>query len=146
MAANVQQLLKRCFPLIPQHGFTRKTIALASIYDKCNSGGVAKHDAAETAQDGGMTSYAEGAPLSETAISALFGSADGARRTLINAWLATATEEMGTPWKLAPREASRTPPPLIDLLQRRLELNKPVLNHLSEVRISPHTHMLEFNT
>jgi len=83
-------LLKRCIPLIPQHGFTRKTIAA-------------------------------GVDLSETAISALFGPGDKARHALIEAWMKEGICDM-----------KNSPPTMKDLLQRRLEWNKPVLQHLPE--------------
>ena len=63
-------------------------------------------------------------PLSETSVSALFGDGDLARATLINAWLDDGIHQM-----------KRTLPgsTMKDVLNARLKLNEPVLQHLPEV-------------
>lgn len=120
MSANAAALLKRSFPLIPQHGFTRKTIMLAS-------------GRVSTREDGEESN----GRLSETAISALFGAGDNARRTLIEAWFKEGIVDMGASQTMAKENATSlpatAPPTLSDLLQRRLEWNKPVNQHLPEV-------------
>ena len=62
-------------------------------------------------------------PLNETAVSALFGKGDDARRTLIEAWLSEGLADM----KNAPSKS------LKDILSRRLLYNEPVLDLLPEV-------------
>lgn len=65
-------------------------------------------------------------PLSETAVSALFGSGDVARKNLINAWLDDGINQM----KTAPNGST-----MKDILGSRLKLNEPVLQHLPEVMV-----------
>ncbi|KAF9520865.1 hypothetical protein BS47DRAFT_1286636 [Hydnum rufescens UP504] len=84
-------LLRRAFPLIPTHGFTRKTLALSF----------------------------PNAPLSETAVSALFGQGDEAPKTLIRAWMEEGRRQMSV------RESP-------DVLLKRLDWNIPVLPHLKD--------------
>ena len=62
-------------------------------------------------------------PLNETAVSALFGKGDDARRTLIEAWLSEGLADM----KNAPSKS------LKDILSQRLRYNEPVLGLLPEV-------------
>ena len=64
-------ILQQCIPLVPQHGFTRKTIALAAVQ---------------------LPNLK--AELSDTAISALFGRGDEARRSLIHGWLDEGAADM----------------------------------------------------
>ena len=84
-------------------------------------------------------------PLSDTAVSALFGHGDDARRTLIEAWLADGLRHMGS---IPGAERSATPllasetsktgtekkASVRDALRARLEYNEPVLQYLPEVR------------
>ena len=84
-------------------------------------------------------------PLSDTAVSALFGHGDEARRTLIKAWLEDGLRHMGS---IPGVERSATPPlasetsrtgsekkaSVRDALRARLEYNEPVLPYLPEVR------------
>lgn len=65
-------------------------------------------------------------PLSDTAVSTLFGAGDDARRTLICAWLDGGKKEMGDAVGATVESALKT----------RLRWNIPVLNHLPEVRLS----------
>ena len=67
-------------------------------------------------------------PLSDAAVTSLFGDGDDARRTMIKGWMALARENMR-----AAAAASSTPPTLRDVLGKRLQLNEEVLPHLSEV-------------
>ena len=97
------QLLKLATPLVQHHGFTRTALA---------------HSVLALPEP-----HAE--PLSDSAVTALFGKGDAARRTLIDAWLDEGREHM------------RTVPVPVDGAKRallaRLEYNVPVLRHLPEV-------------
>jgi hypothetical protein len=62
-------------------------------------------------------------PLSDSAVTALFGPGDAARRTLINAWL----DEGRTHMRTVPVDGVKR------ALLARLEYNVPVLSHLPEV-------------
>lgn len=68
-------------------------------------------------------------PLRDTAVSALFGDGDDARRTLIKAWLAEGRVHMRMS---AAASNART---IQDVLISRLRYNEPVLGLLPEVRI-----------
>ncbi|KAL6302398.1 hypothetical protein BKA93DRAFT_736970 [Sparassis latifolia] len=92
-------LLQLALPLVETHGFTRQVLARSVL---------------------SLPTHEE--PLSETAVSALFGNGSDARRTLINAWLDDARRQM----KSAPS------PALKDVLAFRLRFNEPVLSHLPE--------------
>ncbi|KZT19045.1 hypothetical protein NEOLEDRAFT_80797 [Neolentinus lepideus HHB14362 ss-1] len=98
------QLLRHAFPLIPTHGFTRQTLALSVLH-----------------QPNPHTQ-----PLSDTAINALFGEGENARRTLIEAWIDNARQHMGS--KFIEEGAPR----INDVLKARLEENAQVLQHLPE--------------
>lgn len=100
MAALRSQLLKLSLPLVQTHGFTRQTLSLSVL-------------SLPTPHD---------QPLSDTAVSSLFGTGDAARATLINAWLDDARQQM----KVAPSKD------LKDVLGRRLRYNEPVLDRLPE--------------
>ena len=63
-------------------------------------------------------------PLSDGAVTALFGRGDDARRTLVRAWLEDARCRMR-------REPAST---MRDVLHARMRMNEPVLEHLPEVR------------
>ena len=67
-------------------------------------------------------------PLSDAAVTSLFGNGDDARRTLISCWLESAREEM----KAAAVPSSPTPS-LSTILGQRLRANEEVLPHLPEV-------------
>ncbi|EMD33930.1 hypothetical protein CERSUDRAFT_117453 [Gelatoporia subvermispora B] len=93
-------LLQLALPLVQTHGFTRETLARSVL----------------------SLPTPHSKPLSETAVSALFGNGDDARRTLIEAWLDSGRESM----KAAPTPAVK------DVLGTRLRHNEPVLRHLPE--------------
>ena len=95
------QLLKLATPLVQQHGFTRTALA---------------HSVLALPEP-----HAE--PLSDSAVTALFGKGDAARRTLINAWLDEGREHM----RAVPVDSAKR------ALLARLEYNVPVLSHLPEV-------------
>ncbi|KAJ7745762.1 hypothetical protein B0H16DRAFT_1558190 [Mycena metata] len=95
MSASRAHLLKLALPLISEHGFTRTALARSVLH-------------LPTAQ-----AYTE--PLSDTAVSALFGQGTLARRALIGAWMDAGLESMRK-----------------DALHARLEYNEPVLAHLPE--------------
>ncbi|KAF7336797.1 Ubiquinone biosynthesis protein [Mycena venus] len=103
MAANSStRLLKLALPLVSEHGFTRAALARSVLHLP--------------------TPHAE--PLSDTAVSALFGRGDLARKTLIRAWLDDGVESM----KNAPGVGTSVK----DALHARLAYNEPVLAHLPE--------------
>ncbi|KAI0789853.1 hypothetical protein C8Q75DRAFT_806515 [Abortiporus biennis] len=100
MASLRSRLLQVAVPLVQSHGFTRQALANSALHLP--------------------TPHAE--PLSETAVSSLFGEGDVARRTLIEAWLDNARNEMRS-------SASNN---IKDILTTRLQQNEPVLRLLPE--------------
>ncbi|KAH6913370.1 hypothetical protein BKA70DRAFT_1397390 [Coprinopsis sp. MPI-PUGE-AT-0042] len=102
MAASTHRLLKAALPLVRTHGFSREALA-RSVLEL-------------------PPSEAHAQPLSDSAVSALFGEGDDARRTLINGWLVEGVRHMQT----------AESPTLNAVLRKRLEYNEPVLNHLPE--------------
>lgn len=83
-------------------------------------------------------------PLSDTAVSALFGHGDDARRTLIKAWLGEGLRHMssipGVERRATPllsldtsRTGTEKKASVGDALRARLEYNEPVLQYLPEV-------------
>ncbi|KAF8486002.1 hypothetical protein DFH94DRAFT_709610 [Russula ochroleuca] len=94
------QLLKLATPLVQLHGFTRTALAnsVLSLPEP----------------------HAE--PLSDSAVTVLFGEGDAARRTLINAWLDEGRGHM----RAVPVDGVKR------ALLARLEYNVPVLRHLPE--------------
>lgn len=104
-AAGRNALLKLALPLVRTHGFTRHTLALSAL---------------------SLPSGSHRQPLNDTAVSALFGEGDDARRTLINAWLDDARS--GIAAGLGPDRSMH------NVLDTRLKANEPVLQFLPEVR------------
>nr|VWP00146.1 Beta-xylanase (EC [Ganoderma boninense] len=96
------QLLQLAVPLVKQYGFSREALARSVLHLP------KPHEQ----------------PLSEAAITSLFGSGDDARRTLINGWLDLARAEM--------RAASSASTPLRDVLASRLRANEPFVPLLPE--------------
>ncbi|KAI0685973.1 hypothetical protein BC835DRAFT_1513650 [Cytidiella melzeri] len=94
------QLLRLALPLVRTHGFTREALS-RSVLSLPNP---------------------HPQPLPDTAVSALFGQGDDARRTLIEAWLSEGRVNM--------RSAPSTS--LKDVLSQRLRHNEPVLGILPE--------------
>ena len=94
-------LLKLATPLVQHYGFTRTALA---------------HSVLALPEP-----HAE--PLSDSAVTALFGHGDAARRTLINAWLDEGRAHM----RAVPVDGVKR------ALLARLEFNVPVLSHLPEV-------------
>jgi len=135
------RLLKYALPLVKEHGFSREALARSVL-------------SIPTSETFGETHTD---PLSDTAVSALFGDGDEARRTLIKAWLQHGLTHMGTvPGVVRPViinvegedvpetsrgtevNAARQEVPLRkatveDVLRARLEYNEPVLGYLPEV-------------
>ncbi|EPQ52595.1 hypothetical protein GLOTRDRAFT_117400 [Gloeophyllum trabeum ATCC 11539] len=98
-------LLRAACALVPTHGFTRRALALSAL----------------------SLPQPHEQPLSDTAINALFGEGDDARRTLADAWLENAREEVRG------RFQGRAQVPRVnEVLEARLEANEPVLRHLPE--------------
>jgi ubiquinone biosynthesis protein COQ9 len=100
--SSSSRLLQLAIPLVKTHGFTRKTLSLFVLSLP--------------------TPHAE--PLSDTAISSLWGQGDDARRTLITAWQDDARQQM----------TNIQSPTMREVLHKRLEFNEPVLSYLPEVR------------
>lgn len=105
MATSSKRLLQLAVPLVKQHGFTREALSLC-VFSL-------------------PTPHNE--PLSDVAISTLFGEGDDARRSLITAWQDDAREQMKT-WESVPT--------MKEVLKKRLECNEPVLSYLPEVCLS----------
>ncbi|KAF8529862.1 hypothetical protein JB92DRAFT_3139434 [Gautieria morchelliformis] len=93
-------------PLVASHGFSRHAISLAAR---------------------SLPGHTE--PLSDTAVSALFGPGDDARKALIHAWLDEGIHSMPRPHGDDPPRGSLS---VRDALKHRLEWNEPVLDHLPE--------------
>ncbi|TEB04024.1 hypothetical protein FA13DRAFT_1750751 [Coprinellus micaceus] len=76
--ASSSKLLKLALPFVRTHGFSREALCALQAHSE---------------------------PLSDTAVSSLFGEGDNARRTLVNAWLAEGVRHMQT------AEEMSSPPP-----------------------------------
>ena len=116
-------LLKLALPLVKNHGFTRSALSLAAMY---------------------LPSGKHTAPLNDTAVDALFGEGDEARRTLISAWLDDARTSLRKPYSLSGAVASTTQTPSLEcVLKARLSKNGEVLEHLPEVsaRLNSEKHL-----
>ncbi|KAI0033542.1 hypothetical protein K488DRAFT_77831 [Vararia minispora EC-137] len=96
----IQLTIQLSFPLIKEYGFSRETLARSVL----------------------TLPEPPSAPLSDTAVNALFGEGDSARRTLINAWLDEGRAQM----RLTPAES------ISEVLAGRLRYNEPVLSLLPE--------------
>ena len=109
-------LLKLALPLVKNHGFTRSALSLAVMQ---------------------LPSGSHAAPLNDTAVDALFGEGDEARRTLIRAWLDDARVSMRTSYSQYSQGGATTStaqtPNLGNVLKMRLNKNEDVLKHLPEV-------------
>jgi ubiquinone biosynthesis protein COQ9 len=108
-SATRNTLLRLALPLVPSHGFTRQTLALSVL---------------------SLPSGSHQDPLNETAVSALFGEGDEARRTLINAWLDDARGAMSS-YSTDPATGKRKS--LYQVLDTRLKANEPILQYIPEV-------------
>ncbi|KAF8972190.1 hypothetical protein BDZ97DRAFT_1913417 [Flammula alnicola] len=125
-ASSSARLLKLALPLVKTHGFTREALAQSVLALPPNEVHVE--------------------PLSDTAVSALFGNGDLARRTLIHAWLQDGLRHMASiPGIERPAQHIGIPDAskstgtgtgkkatLRDVLRVRLEYNEPVLPYLPE--------------
>jgi ubiquinone biosynthesis protein COQ9 len=98
---TLTQLLKLATPLVQHHGFTRTALARSVL----------------------ALPEPHAEPLSDSAVTALFGQGDAARRTLINAWLDEGRAHM----RAVPADGVKR------ALLARLEYNVPVLSYLPEV-------------
>jgi ubiquinone biosynthesis protein COQ9 len=101
------QLLRSAVPLVKDYGFTREALA-RSVLTPNNQPSFKAHDE----------------PLSDEAVSALFGQGDDARRTLIRAWLDEGLNSM---------RVQTDQPTLRQVLHARLAYNEPALGHIPEV-------------
>ncbi|ETW83319.1 hypothetical protein HETIRDRAFT_55120, partial [Heterobasidion irregulare TC 32-1] len=95
------RLLQLALPLVKEYGFTRETLARSALE---------------------WPQQPHTQPLSESAVSTLFGEGDAARRTLIGAWL----EEGQIQMRAQPVSNVK------DALNNRLRYNEPVLPLLPE--------------
>ncbi|KAF9456758.1 hypothetical protein BDZ94DRAFT_1274874 [Collybia nuda] len=103
MMLSSVRLLQLALPLVKNHGFTRDALARSVMALPL--------------------SEAHTEPLSETSVSALFGSGDSSRRNLIKAWLDDGIRYMDT---MPPGSSVN------EVLRARLEYNEPVLQFLPE--------------
>ena len=103
-------LLRHAIPLVRTHGFTRQALSFAAL---------------------SLPNHTE--PLSEMAVSALFGPGDEARKTLIQAWLEEGINRMG--WRNGDDDGGQAKGsvPIREALKDRLKWNEPVLDQLPEV-------------
>ncbi|KAI8980020.1 hypothetical protein BD414DRAFT_493328 [Trametes punicea] len=99
-----KQLLQCAIPLVKTYGFTRETLARSVL----------------------SLPVPHEQPLSDTAVSSLFGDGDEARRTLINGWLDHAREQIKAAAAVSTAVSVR------DVLTHRLKANEPVLRYLPE--------------
>ncbi|PPQ67966.1 hypothetical protein CVT24_003159 [Panaeolus cyanescens] len=112
------KLLRTAVTLVNAHGFTREALARSVL--SLPSG------------------EAHTTPLTDTAVSALFGKGDDARRTLIDAWMKEGLRHMArVPGVVQPLD-NTTPTntsgkaTIRDVLRSRLEYNEPALQYLPE--------------
>ncbi|TRM64312.1 hypothetical protein BD626DRAFT_491425 [Schizophyllum amplum] len=103
MQASSRELLKLAVPLVRTHGFTRDALARSVL----------------------SLPQPHAEPLSDSAVSALFGSGNAAQKTLINAWLDEGLQTLKT-------NANGVPMTVSLALHTRLSWNEPVLEHLPE--------------
>lgn len=107
MSNTTQTILRHAFTHIPTYGFTRQSLALASA-----------------------SVSPTGTRLGDTAISALFGAGSEAEKTLLKAWMEEGRMRM---CELGEGKGKGRAVQMEDVLQRRLEWNEPVLDHLKDV-------------
>jgi ubiquinone biosynthesis protein COQ9 len=107
------RLLKLALPLVRTHGFTREALARSVL---------------QLPAPKGHTD-----PLPDAAVSALFGSGDQARKTLIDAWLTEGIHQLQFVDAKASTGSGAT---VRELLRARLAYNEPVLGYLPEVCFS----------
>ncbi|KAF5326702.1 hypothetical protein D9619_004492 [Psilocybe cf. subviscida] len=106
MPPTSAQLLKLALPLVKTHGFTREALARSVL-----------------SLPPSERSYTE--PLSDSAVTALFGKGDQAKRTLIDAWMQDGLRHMA-----GSAVATGNAPSLKDAFRARLKYNEDVLSHL----------------
>jgi hypothetical protein len=117
------RLLQISLPLVKTYGFSREALA-RSVLCLGTSG-----------TDNPTTERTHAEPLSDTAVSALFGSGDEARRSLVEGWLEEGLRSMeNLPRTSVTGRIERVS--VRDALRARLEYNEPVLSHLPEVRLT----------
>ncbi|KIM39908.1 hypothetical protein M413DRAFT_187419 [Hebeloma cylindrosporum] len=112
------RLIRLALPLVKTHGFTRGALA-RSVLEL-------------------PPSEAHSEPLSDTAVSVLFGNGDLSRRTLIQAWLQDGLRHMASVRRPTTNTDVADPNSRVkqatvgDILRARLEYNEPVLPYLPE--------------
>lgn len=105
------RLLKIALPLVRKHGFTRDALALSVLH----------LPPPET----------HSSPLSDAAVSSLFGQGSKAEHSLINYFFDEGMERMRSKAQAVAESQERTPS-VKELLEERLKYNEPVLGHLSD--------------
>lgn len=105
------RLLRLTLPLVRTHGFTRDALALSVLH----------LPPPET----------HSTPLSDAAVSALFGQGVKAEHSLINFFFDEGIEHMRSRAQALSISQERTPT-IKEVLEQRLKFNEPVLDHLSE--------------
>ncbi|KAH7884403.1 hypothetical protein F5I97DRAFT_1929274 [Phlebopus sp. FC_14] len=96
------KLLQLAIPLVRSQGFTREALAQSVLF----------------------LPQPHLEPLPDTAVTALFGRGDDARRRLVNAWLEDTRTRM--------KEDVPPSPNMRQILHHRMKMNEPVIGHLPE--------------
>ncbi|KAF9450068.1 hypothetical protein P691DRAFT_811208 [Macrolepiota fuliginosa MF-IS2] len=110
MAASTStRLLRLTLPLVKTHGFTRDALALSVLHLP--------------------SPESHSAPLSDAAITALFGQEIKAEHSLINFFFDEGIEHMKSRAQ-AFSDSNGRPPSIKEVLEERLKFNEPVLEHL----------------
>ncbi|KAJ3830054.1 hypothetical protein F5880DRAFT_1469228, partial [Lentinula raphanica] len=109
------QLLKIATSLVRTHGFTREALSRSVLKLELPA-----------------SNLAHSSPLSDSAVSSLFGKGDYARRTLIEAWLNEGLAQMAPSSDPSPTPTRS----LGSVLHTRLTYNEPVLRYLPGVSMS----------
>lgn len=131
MSQRAQQLLKLALPLVRTHGFTRAALIEASVRLPSTSASKLANQSEQQREQIGRQ------PLNGSALDALFGSGDGARRALVQVWLEEGVRDMENANINVNRkeETGAAKIGVADALKRRLRWNVPVLGYLPEVRL-----------
>jgi|ERR1700722_7247215 len=115
--SEIVPLLQLALPLVPKHGFTRQALSLSVL----------------------SLPQRHTEPLSETAVTALFGEGEEARRVLVRYWLDDAHRKMQDLEEEIPDGGKRLT--MAQVLRSRLKTNEEVLQHLPEVKVAHIIHL-----
>lgn len=157
MSQRAQQLLKLALPLVRTHGFTRTALIEASVRlpstsaststispsTRSSASSISSNEELESTFELELANQSEQRqrereqigrqPLNGSALDALFGLGDGARRALVQAWLEEGVRDMEN--VNIKEETGAAKIGVADALKRRLRWNVPVLGYLPEVRL-----------